>query len=195
VSDADQAERVSLEWRADSPPDIARAELLDLYKLLIEEYRFQVKINSDRTQNYLTLNIAIITVAAGLLRFGGSDARLLVGCILLAGIFIARIAAEAVAQGHSYYRAIVYKKTLAESLLGRHRRVAGYDYEGATLAVETTLGMASQREILQDAKAWLNRPVTRGTITSGLIAVFRLFIVVDVLGCLYVGTLFVMERL
>jgi hypothetical protein len=181
---SEPAERIRLAWNADAPTDISRAELISLHELLMEEYRFQVKLNSDRTQSYLTLNAAIVTVAATLLRFGGEHAPYLVAGVLILGCCIALLAAKAVKQGHSYYRAVVYKKTLVENLLGRTRKIEGHAFEGATLAVETTGGMSREREILQNAAEWLNRPVRRQTITGGLIRVFYLFAGVDAFGTL-----------
>lgn len=177
---------IRLEWTAEAPDTVSRAELIDLHKLLMEEYRFQVKLNSDRTQNYLALNTAIITVATGLLRFGDAATRPLVAAVFIVGVFVAIIGRKALIQGHTYYRAVVYKKTLVENLLGRHHPIRGHNYDGATLAVETTLGMASGREILQDAANWLSRPIDPKTITGGLLRVFGLFIVVDILGVAFV---------
>jgi len=95
---------------------------------LIEEYRFQVKLNSDRTQIYLVLSAAILTAATGLLKVGGPNTRSLVFLIFALGVFVAWIAARTIEQGHRYYRSIVYKKTLIEHLLGRHRQIDGYNH-------------------------------------------------------------------
>lgn len=185
MTEPDPAERVRLAWNAETPTDISRSELVSLHELLMEEYRFQIKLNSDRTQSYLALNAAIVTVAATLLRFGGENAPVLVAAVLIVGLCIALLAARAVKQGHGYYRAVVYKKTLVENLLGRTRQIEGYTFEGATLAVETTRGMSSERDMLQNAAAWLARPIAPDTITGGLIRVFYLFAVVDGFGTLW----------
>ena len=50
------------------PPLPPRAELLDLYKVALDEYRFQVNLNWSRTQYYLTLNVGIISIATGILQ-------------------------------------------------------------------------------------------------------------------------------
>jgi hypothetical protein len=176
--------RVRLHRDAPRSDDIDRDELLDLYRLLIDEYRFQVKLNSDRTQIYLVLNAAIIAAATGLFKVGGANASPLVTAIFVLGAVVAFLAAEAVKQGHSYYRAVIYKKTLVEDLLGRHRHIEGYAYQGANLAIETTAGMADERKILDDAEAWLSRPI-RATITRGLILVFQVVALVDLIAALY----------
>jgi hypothetical protein len=46
----------------------SREELFDLYKAAVEEYRFQVKLNADRSRDYVVLNSAII--AAGITLLG-----------------------------------------------------------------------------------------------------------------------------
>jgi hypothetical protein len=42
--------------------------LLDLYKIALDEYRFEVRLGWDRTTYFLVLNSAILTVATGLLK-------------------------------------------------------------------------------------------------------------------------------
>lgn len=164
--------------------EIDRDELLELHRTLIEEYRFLVKLNSDRTQIYLVPNAAIITAATGLLKVGSSSSLMLVATIFLLGAVVAFIAASAVVQGHKYYRGVVYKKTLVEDLLGRHSHIEGYAYRGANLALETTAGMAEVRTILDETETWLRRPI-KATITRGLIWVFRVLGCVDILAVLY----------
>jgi hypothetical protein len=179
-------DRIRLQRNTPSLEAISRQELLDLYKMLIDEYRFQVKLNSDRTQIYLVLNAAILTAGTGLLKLGlpNTLTAIVIAAIFLVGSRVAQIAVRAVKQGHEYYRAIVYKKTLVEDLLGRHRQIDGYSYEGATLALETTTGMSNEREILDDAQAWLTRPMRRQTITGGVTRVFWMFAAIDVVAAL-----------
>jgi len=186
--------RVPLHRDASWPGDIDRSELLDLHRMFVDEYRFQVKLNSDRTQIYLVLNAAIITAATGLLKSGDpATTRVFVAAIFLVGFFVARIAARATRRGHAYYRAVVYKKTIIENLLGRHRHIEGHAYPGATLAIETTVGMASEKEILDDAEKWLSREERPGTIAGGLIRVFTIFAVVDALAALYIVAIAIAE--
>lgn len=177
---ADSADRVPLRKDAPSPTNISRAELLDLHRTLMEEYRFQAKLNSDRTQMYLVLNIGILTAATGLLKIGGGGAPATFAAvmILLAGVFVALIASHAVRQGHLYYRAVVYKKTLVEHLLGRLDPIEGFDNRGARLAIETTSGMADDRGILS-GPTWQKRSIRWTTITGRLRLVFWFFAFVD----------------
>lgn len=43
----------------------SREELTDLYKIAVEEYRFQVTLNWDRAKYLLGFNTAVITVGTG----------------------------------------------------------------------------------------------------------------------------------
>jgi hypothetical protein len=183
------SEKVRLQRPASWSDEIDRDELLDLYMMLIEEYRFQVKLNSDRTQIYLVLNAAILTAATGLLKVGGPSTRTLVFLIFVLGVFVAWIAARTVEQGHFYYRSIVYKKTLVEHLLGRHRQIDGYSHKGATLAIETTAGMSRDSQILDDSEAWVSRSVKIKTVTGGLIVVFRIVAIVDALAATFIAAI------
>jgi hypothetical protein len=48
------------------PP--SREDLLNLYGKALDEYRFQVRLNWDRTQYFLALDLGILAAAAGLVR-------------------------------------------------------------------------------------------------------------------------------
>jgi hypothetical protein len=63
--------------------DLSPDQLIDLYKIAIEEYRFEVKLNWDRTVFYLTLNSGLIAIATGLLKVEGSSFLNLI----VAGVF------------------------------------------------------------------------------------------------------------
>jgi hypothetical protein len=130
------------EYRADSVP------LLDLYKIALDEYRFEVKLNADRTIQYLTLSAIVLSAGVGLLRVGtpGRSTTFFVALIFFCGVFIALLGVMAVRRGHEYYRRTVYKKTLIENLLGLHNPVQ--NYSGATLAVTTTRGQGEVHEML-----------------------------------------------
>ena len=96
--------------------------LPDLYKIAVDEYRFEVKLNADRMIQYLTLSAVILSAGIGLLRVGppGRSTTLFVAIIFFCGICVALLGAHAVWRGHEYYRRTIYKKTLIENLLGLH---------------------------------------------------------------------------
>jgi hypothetical protein len=78
-----------------------RSELMDLYKIAVDEYRFQVKLNADRSRDYLVLNSAVIAAGVTLL---GQKAYLLAGCVFLAGSCVAVLSELATHTQHNYYR-------------------------------------------------------------------------------------------
>ena len=51
-------------------PELSNKDSLELYKIAVEEYRFQVKLNWDRTAYHLTLSSGLIAIAVGLLKVG-----------------------------------------------------------------------------------------------------------------------------
>ena len=74
---------------------------IELYKLAVEEYRFQAEFNWKRTQYLLAFNAAIL--AAGLAvagRFGGYAVP-----VFALGIVACALAALILRQQHTYYRA------------------------------------------------------------------------------------------
>ena len=108
-------------------PELNNHEFLDLYKIAVEEYRFQVKLNWDRTAYHLTLSSGLIAIAVGLLKIGSAP----VVNLFLAGIFLIGLAAsligiQTIRKGHGCYRRTVVKKTLIEEHLGLNKPLEGY---------------------------------------------------------------------
>jgi len=117
-----------------SEPD--RAELLKLYELALQEYRFQILLNWDRSKHALIFNGALLGAAAGLFRLG-SGAPLLVS-VIFAFVFVnSALGALGSRRGHSYYRATRAHKAAIERELGLAQR---------NLAIETTTGMREDHQ-------------------------------------------------
>ena len=174
--------RVPLQQIVAAPGDIDREELREIYKIAIDEYRFEVTLNWQRTQHYLTLNLALVAAAVGLLRVGGTDYPLLVALLFVVGAFFAKLARKAIKTGHTYYRRAAYKKTLIEHLLGRLHPIPGYTHPGANLAIATTVGMVGMtaaNALLDDPDMWINRPAGRFTVTGAVLSMLLLIMAVD----------------
>ena len=150
---------------------IPRSELFDLYRIAIDEYRFEVKLNNDRKIHYLVFNAAIFSAGTGLWKIGGARAiDAFVAVVFLVGVFAAYLGVTAVKRGHEYYRRTVYKKALIEELLGLHQPMR--DHPSATLAITTTRGHAEVVQMLNDPEAWLGTTAPhQGTITRASIMV------------------------
>ena len=167
--------------RATEP--LHRDLLLKLYGFAIDEYRFEVRLSSDRTRDYLVLNLALLTIATGLLRVeNGRAVDALVMLLFTGGAVVSILAAKAVKTGHEYYRRTIFKKTLIEEQLGLLHRVGDSDHPDATLTIGTTAGMANIERILQDPGSWISSPLRRGSISLFLMNFLRFLSVVNACG-------------
>ena len=81
-----------------------REELIDLYKVAVGEYRFQVNLNWDRSKYVLVFNTAVIAVGTGLVNDGYRLATPLLVGIFAVGLAAAALSAIAVTLQHDYYR-------------------------------------------------------------------------------------------
>jgi hypothetical protein len=167
-----------------TPSDPAERELLSkLYAFAIDEYRFQVKLNSDRTRDYFAIDLGLIAATTGLFRLeNGRAGTLLVMLLFLLGATTWWLAARAVVTGHRYYRQTVFKKTLIEEQLGLFGRSGASDHRDVNLAIGTTPGMANIERIVRDPDPWLKAKLTRGSITFFLMKVLKLLAFVNACG-------------
>jgi len=95
---------------------LAPDKLLDLYKIAIDEYRFEVRLGWDRTTYFLVLNSAILSVATGLLKLDNPLVVYLFIALLFAfGVGTSLIGSMSITKAHEYYRRAVVKKTVMRS--------------------------------------------------------------------------------
>lgn len=160
-----------------------RAELEELYKIAIDEYRFEVNLNWQRMQYYLVFNVAILGAGLGLLqlRLTGVAGQLL-ALIFVVGAATSLLGRSAVRKGHEYYREAVLKKTLIEDLLGYWQDVPDYDPGVGTLAVATTAGQKKGKAVLEDPAAFRARPIAGGTVVSHVLLLLTGIAVADIIG-------------
>jgi hypothetical protein len=157
-------------------------ELFDLYKIALDEYRFEVKLNTDRMIHYVVANSAILTVATGLLKLDGARTlNVFVAFVFVAGAMTSHLGIRAIRKGHEYYHRTIHKKTVIEDLLGYTTRLK--DYPQATLAIGTTKGQDAILRILHDPQAYLGscEPKT-GSIVHAAVLVLRALQLMDVAG-------------
>jgi hypothetical protein len=98
--EGDQTDNLGMAEPPTTPPP--REELLDLYKISVEEYRFQVKLNADRSRDYVVVNSAII--ASGVALLGQAHLPLLAGVVFTVGLVVAVLAIMGTNTQHGYYR-------------------------------------------------------------------------------------------
>ena len=165
----------------------SREELIDLYKIHAEEVRFEVKLNWDRAQYLLVLNVGILGAAATIWK----AEAVLPHYVLLTGLFLVGLCTSIVAQaaikkGHSYYHKARRQKTLVEYLLELHQVPLNLpNSPTADLTISTTEGMA--KEISAITSKHHEPDFTQlqgGQVTWYLIQVFRLLSFLNLLGLL-----------
>jgi hypothetical protein len=154
---------------------LSRDQLLELYKVAIEEYRFQVKLNNDRLLHLAVFNIAILSAGAGLLKVSsGRLGSALVATIFLAGFCTSSISARAVSTFHKYYRRTVHRKAVYEEILGLTEPLDLPNGGRADLSIGTTESQGERHEILTQTEAWVRRPLGLGSVVGG----FRMTLII-----------------
>jgi hypothetical protein len=108
--------------------------LWDQYRVVIDEYRFQVDLNWRRSQYYFVLSAALLAAALGLFASNIPLPRLVVALPFGLGLFVITMAVAANSTQKDYYHAIREKKRLIEMQLGM-----------GDLAIQTTRGMGNRR--------------------------------------------------
>ena len=90
----------------------------DLYRIAVEEYRFQAQFNWSRTQYLLAFDAGILAVAIGL----GSQPLVLGVLAFILGLVAALLTIVVVRVQHGYYRAARDRMRRVESDLGLDQR-------------------------------------------------------------------------
>ena len=161
---------------------LSNDDLLTLYKIALDEYRFQVRLNWDRTTYHLTLNSGLIAIATGLLKLGSASVvDLAVASVFFIGMCVSVIGIKTIRTGHEYYRHTIVKKTVLEDQLGLTRPLEGYAAK-PTLTVGTTVGQNEHLQILNNTQKWLERPHRLSSITSWIVAILILFVLANAAG-------------
>ncbi|SPE29141.1 membrane hypothetical protein [Candidatus Sulfopaludibacter sp. SbA6] len=178
------------------PEQCSRPELFDLYKLAIDEYRFEVRLNWDRSMYYITFNTGVVAAGAGLLKFGDNGiVNLFVAGIFLLGCCSSIMGIFAIRKGHLYYRRSVYKKTLNEDVLGLGTPIGQYSSADANLAIGTTAGQARRATILLQADQYLgNGVLPAGSIVFYVASFLGLLALVNASGIVTAVSLYLTHR-
>ena len=144
------------------------SQQIELYKIVVEEYRFQVNLNWDRNKFYVLLNSGLIATSCGLLRIPGFGfAQFLTAPLFILGMLAAYLGYQTLIKGIEYRRRITIKKAQLEQEIG-------------IPLIDTTQGM---REVLQmnseELAAYVTKPPRIGTINYFLAALFIFLIVLN----------------
>lgn len=145
--------------------ELPREELLKLYGFAIDEYRFEVRLNADRTRDYLVINLGLLTLTGGLLRLeSGRAGTAFLILVFAAAAATAVLGAKIVRKGHEYYKPAAVKKTLIENQRGLLNRLDPDANRDSTLAIGTTPGMANIDRIRRAPDEWIAAGPSRGSI-------------------------------
>jgi hypothetical protein len=164
---------------AESSP---QERLLNLYKIAVEEYRFEVRLGWDRATYFLVLNSAILSVATGLLKLDSPPiVYIFISLLFGFGLGTSLIGSLSITKAHEYYRWTVVKKTVIEERLGLSRPLPEM-HPSLNLSIATTRGQRERMDILRDPGAWVARPHGHRAITFWLRWILRGMAVVDGFG-------------
>ncbi len=87
-----------------------RRELLELYRVAIDEYRFEVRLNWDRMQYYVVVNSGIVAVGTSLIAKADTFGVVaLSGTMFIIGFVMTIIGIFAIHRGRDYYQQTIYK--------------------------------------------------------------------------------------
>lgn len=163
--------------------EFSREQLFDLYRIAIDEYRFEVRLNWDRSMYYVTFNTAIVATGTGLLKIGTSGiVSLFVAGIFLIGLVSSFVGVLAIRKGHEYYHRSIFKKTLLEDVLGLNTPIKEDPRHTTTLAVGTTRGQSATLQILHDPDWATTGLLRRGSIVFYIAFVLALLAIGDLAG-------------
>lgn len=115
-----------------------REELLEHYKIAVEEYRFQVGLNWGRTQYLLVFNVAIVAAGAALVRLEVRTVEVMAGTLFLVGCLCALASLFVTFRQHAYYQAARDQVVLVGALLGLGE-------QGRPPALGTTKGLRGEK--------------------------------------------------
>lgn len=91
---------------------------MQLYLAALQNYQFQVNLTWSRTQYCLTLNAALVSVAAGLIRLDNEAGKVLVGAVFAVGFSASMFSILALDVGRSYYVPVMQRMRILEARLG-----------------------------------------------------------------------------
>ena len=118
----------------------------------VDDYRFQVQLNTQRFQWYTALDVVLITVGTGLLRLSGpGDGRFLTALVFITGLALAVFAGVATQRQVGYQHAVRDQARKIADRLGI-----------SDMAISSTPGWRA------GANSWWNKA---RTINQGLLAV------------------------
>ena len=164
--------------------------MLELYKVVLDEYRFQVNLNWERNKFYVLLNSGLITATCGLLKIPGFKfAELNTLPLFALGLLCSWIGLVTLLKGVEYRRRIVYRKGQLEKQLADTLNISTIDttkgmreVPDLDLARKPGEGTSPMASLALDE--YLKRPPRLGTISFYLAVLFVLLMILNAIALL-----------
>lgn len=116
-----------------------RKELFEIYRIAVEEYRFNVELGWNRTKYLLTLNSSLTVAGLALFRFAEEKLDyVLLSLVFFLSLIILRFSFAVTRTAKQYYYNAKYKKAYIENRLGLFDNDGGETDPRANLAITTT---------------------------------------------------------
>jgi hypothetical protein len=151
-------------------------DLIELYKMATEEYRFEVNLSWDAVRFFTTLNVGILGFGSSLLGLQQLTSKIFVIPIFIIGIVISIMAIQTRKRYREYYLRSLYVKTLIEDQLQLHEPFESHGFAEHRLAISPTEKVDNPMESLKDPESWVKKyMLPLKTVTSYQILVFIIF--------------------
>lgn len=141
-----------------------REELLRLYEINADQYKYEVEKNWTNVRDFLLLTLALIAAGTGLLTISAPGfVKPIVLLIFVCVFVVSRFGLRSIDVGREYTRVTMFKVIFTAQALGLHDRAPGAP-PVATHAIGTTSGMRDSAEALADPKGWVSKPIGPGNL-------------------------------
>lgn len=170
--------------------DLPESYLRDLYKLSLEEDRYQVQLNWDKTKFFLLLDASLITAGAALVRVQASPLAAALGALtFFAGALIALVGYVSLGEGKVYHRQAVAKCVLVGEKVGLTEPFN--DRPGQTLQLVSGMTMVKAREILSAPDKYVTPKLRKSGVSGWVRVAFIVLSAANVVGfafSIYIAT-------
>ena len=172
--------------------------LLELYKVAVDEYRFQMNLNWERSKFYVLLNSALITATCGLLRLPSFKfAEFLTAPLFILGFLAAFLGYKTLIKGIEYIRRVVFNKAEFEYKLKEDFNINIVPLDTIIIPADIiSLDMISDMRKILDTKDKINEDEFEkcikqspaiGTICYFIASLFILLMIINGVALLYLG--------
>jgi hypothetical protein len=163
---------------------LRRELLLKVYSTAIDEYRFNVQLNWDRTKFFIFLSSGLLAAGVGLIKIAQDSTQTWIFLVVFffLSAFINIFGLNTVSVGKGYYREAVFIKTILERELGLLKALPDLTDARANLSISVTDGQRDFVKILFGGSRQVRRQRFPQTITEYTEAIFWTMLFINWLG-------------